>query len=123
MTDVPWASWNLSRFQIRYLARETYKRSDSRSNSDWIRYRCGIQSTDESARMKSITKQQAQEFKDRWKFVNDFIAQQIRNTPAEVKLQQASAMFIVGKSRSPADLAEEQEVRDRWRLLKQKANV
>ena len=73
--------------------------------------------------MESITKQQAHEFKERWRFVNDFIAQQIRNTPAEVKLQQLSVMFIVGQSRSPAFLAEEQEVRNRWRLLKQKANV
>jgi len=73
--------------------------------------------------MKSITKQQAHEFKDRWKLVNDFIAQEIRNAPGEVKLQQLSAMFIVGQSRSSAFLAEEQEVRHRWRLLKQKTNV
>ena len=73
--------------------------------------------------MKSITKQEALEFKDRWKFVNDFIAHQIRNTPANIKLQQLSAMFIIGQSRSPAFLAEEQEVRNRWSLLKQKANV
>jgi lipoate-protein ligase B len=70
--------------------------------------------------MKALTKQQAQEFKARWKLVNDFIAQEIRNTPAEIKLQQLSALFIVGKSRSPAFLAEEQEVRNRWCLLKQK---
>ena len=73
--------------------------------------------------MKSMTKQEAQEFKERWKFVNDFIAHETRNTPGEIKLQQLSAMFIIGKSRSPAFLAEEQEVRNRWRLLKQKANV
>jgi hypothetical protein len=73
--------------------------------------------------MKSITKQEAQEFKDRWKFVNDFIAQQIRNTPAEIKLQQLSVMFIVGQSRSSDFMAEEQEVQNRWRFLKQKANV
>ena len=79
--------------------------------------------SDESAAMKSITKQEAQEFKERWKFVNDFIAQEIRNTPAEIKLQQLSAMFIVGQSRSPAFLAEEQEVRNRWCLLKQKMNA
>lgn len=71
--------------------------------------------------MKSITKQQAHEFKARWKLVNDFIAQEIRNTPPEIKLQKLSALFIVGKSRSPAFLAEEQEVRDRWCLLKQKS--
>ena len=73
--------------------------------------------------MKSITRQEALEFKGRWKFVNDFIAHQIRNTPGDIKLQQLSAMFIIGQSRSPAFLAEEQEVRNRWRLLKQKANV
>jgi hypothetical protein len=72
--------------------------------------------------MKSITKQEAHEFKDRWKFVNNFIAHQIRNTPAETKLQQLSSMFIIGQSRSPDFLAEEQEVRNRWRLLKHKNN-
>ena len=73
--------------------------------------------------MKSITKQEAQEFKERWKLVNEFIADEIRNTPPEIKLQQLSSMFIVGQSRSPAFLAEEAEVRNRWCLLKQKANV
>lgn len=38
--------------------------------------------------MKSITKQEAHDFKERWKFVNDFIAHEIRNTPAEIKLKQ-----------------------------------
>ena len=76
-----------------------------------------------STAMKSITKQEALEFKDRWQLVNNFIAHQIRNTPAETKLQQLSAMFIVGQSRSIAFLSEQQEVRNRWRLLKQKANV
>lgn len=73
--------------------------------------------------MNTITKQEAHEFKDRWKFVNQFIADQIRNTPAEIKLQQMSVMFMLGRSRSAAFLAEELEVRNRWRLLKQKANV
>ena len=73
--------------------------------------------------MKSITKQEAQDFKNRWKFVNDFIADEIRNTPGEIKLEQLSAIFIVGQSRSPKFLAEEQEVRNRWRLLKQRTNV
>jgi hypothetical protein len=75
------------------------------------------------AAMKTITKQEAQEFKDRWEFVNNFIAHEIRNTPPEIKLQQLSVMFIIGESRSPVSLAEEQEVRNRWRFLKQKANV
>ena len=73
--------------------------------------------------MKSITKQEAHDFKERWKLVNDFIAHEIRNTPPEIKLQQLSAMFIIGQPRSPAFLAEEQEVRNRWCFLKQKANV
>ncbi len=73
--------------------------------------------------MKSLTKQEAQEFKERWRFVNHFIADQIRNTPAEIKLQQLSVMFIIGQRRSPVFLAEEQEVRNRWLFLKQKANV
>jgi hypothetical protein len=71
--------------------------------------------------MKSITKQEAHDFKERWKIVNDFIAHEIRNAPPEIKLQQLSVMFIIGQPRSPAFLAEEQEVRDRWCFLKQKA--
>jgi hypothetical protein len=39
------------------------------------------------------------------------------------QLQQLSVMFIIGQSRSPVSLAEEQEVRNRWRFLKQKAHV
>jgi len=73
--------------------------------------------------MKSITKQEAHEFKERWKLVKNFIAHQIRNTPPETKLQQLSVMFVIGRRRSTAFLSEEQEVRNRWRLLKQKANV
>ena len=42
---------------------------------------------------------------------------------AEIKVQQMNAMFNVGQSRSHVSLAEEQEVRNRWRLLKQKADV
>lgn len=70
-----------------------------------------------------MTKREAHEFKDRWKFVNHFLSRQIRNTPPEIKLQQMSAMFIIGSGRSPILTAEEEEVRDRWRFLKQKANV
>jgi hypothetical protein len=42
---------------------------------------------------------------------------------AEIKVQQMNAMFSLGQSRSHVSLAEEQEVRNRWRLLKQKADV
>jgi len=59
--------------------------------------------------MKSMTKQEAHDFKERWKFVNDFIPQEIRTTPPEIKLQQLSVMFIIGQPRSPALLAEQQE--------------
>jgi hypothetical protein len=45
--------------------------------------------------------------------VNNFISDQIRNTPAEIKVQQMNAMFSLGQSRSHVSLAEEQEVRNR----------
>jgi len=86
-------------------------------------FSAGYNQTTNGPVMKSITKQEAHQFKERWRFVNNFIADQIRNTPAEIKLQQLSVMFIIGQSRSPGSLGEEQEVRNRWRLLKQKANV
>ncbi len=61
--------------------------------------------------------------RERWRLVNNFISDQIRDTPAEIKVQQMNAMFSLGQSRSHVSLAEEQEVRNRWRLLKQKADV
>ena len=54
-------------------------------NSDWVRHLCGIQLPTTGTAMKTITKQEAHEFKDRWEFVNNFIAHEIRNTPAEIK--------------------------------------
>jgi hypothetical protein len=78
---------------------------------------------DKNLMMKAMTKQEAQDFKQRWEFVNDFIAEEIRNTPPGIKLQQLITMFSTVRSRSHASSAEEQGVRDRWCLVKQRANV
>ncbi len=66
-----------------------------------------------------MTKAEALEFQQRWQFVNDFIAEEIRTTRPEVRFQQLRTMIATahrfGRLRSATDTA---EVRERWLRLK-----
>lgn len=66
-----------------------------------------------------MTKEEALEYKQRWEFVNDFIAEEIRTTRPEVRFQQLRTMMATahrfGRLRSTTDAA---EVRERWLRLK-----
>ena len=66
-----------------------------------------------------MTKEEALEYKQRWEFVNDFIAEEIRTTRPEVRFQQLRTMFATahrfGGSGSETEVA---EVRERWLRLK-----
>jgi hypothetical protein len=70
--------------------------------------------------MKPMSRDEAREFKARWKFINSFISEEIRNTSPDVKLQQLRTIFSSGHL-FPAEANKEvDEVRARWILLKSK---
>lgn len=69
-----------------------------------------------------MTKEEAQQFKARWKLANDVIIEEARQTPASVKLHQLSLMYEAGQvlGWDNALREGEEEVRERWRLLREK---
>lgn len=72
-----------------------------------------------------MTGEEAREFKARWKMVNDFTAEEARRTPPEVKLRQLSLMYETALAFGWADALREgeEEVRERWRRLKEMQHV
>lgn len=72
-----------------------------------------------------MTKEEAHQFKARWKLVNDFNTEEARRAPLSVKLHQLALMYEAGQVFGwAAALKEgEEEVRERWRRLKEIQNV
>lgn len=68
-----------------------------------------------------MSKEQAREFKERWNFINAFIADEIRNTPPDVKLQQLRTVFDSTRLLGQDETTKEVDgVRARWILIKNK---
>ena len=71
-----------------------------------------------------MTKEEALEFKQRWQFVNDFIAEEIRTTKPEVRFRQLRTMIAtshhLGGQDSETEVA---EVRERRLQLKNQLNA
>lgn len=67
-----------------------------------------------------MTKEDALAFKQRWQFVNAFIADEIRTTSPEVRLQQLRTMIATALRLSPSSstINATDEVRERWLRLK-----
>ncbi len=71
-----------------------------------------------------MTKEEALEFKNRWQFVNDFIAEEIRTTPPEIRFRQLRTMIATAHRLREPDLPDgSAEARERWRLLKERLNA
>lgn len=73
-----------------------------------------------------MTKEEALEFKQRWEFVNDFIAKEIRATPPAVRLRQLRTMIATAHRLRQPDAAADAaklEVRNRWLLLKDRMHA
>lgn len=72
-----------------------------------------------------MTRQEALEFKQRWQFVNDFIAEEIRTASPEVRFKQLRTMIATAhrfrQSESATDPAA--EVRERWLRLKERLHA
>jgi hypothetical protein len=74
--------------------------------------------------MAMMSREEAREFKTRWRLVNEFIAAEIRNTPPEIKLKQLCTMFNSAYLFRDTDTSEEiEEVRSRWKLLKERLHA
>ena len=73
-----------------------------------------------------MTREEALQFKQRWQFVNDFIAEEIRTIHPEVRFQQLRTMIATAhRLRQPnaARDAATAGVRERWRLIKERLHA
>jgi hypothetical protein len=72
-----------------------------------------------------VTREEAFQYIDRWRLVEETTSEELRQTPVEVKLRQLAVMVEAAHSLGWVDdlRAGEEEVRERWRLLKERMNV
>jgi hypothetical protein len=73
-----------------------------------------------------MTKEEAQQFRARWKLVNEATIEEARQTSASVKLHQLALMYEAGQLLGWDDeqrSKEKEEVRERWRLLREKLHA
>jgi hypothetical protein len=68
-----------------------------------------------------MTTEEARQFKARWKLVNDFTDEEARRTPPEVRLRQTALLYEAAQTFGWADALREgeEDVRERWRRLKE----
>ncbi|HYY93344.1 MAG TPA: hypothetical protein VE713_02410 [Pyrinomonadaceae bacterium] len=67
-----------------------------------------------------MTKEEAQQFKARWKLANDFTDEEVRRMMPEEKLRQVALLYELGQALGwPDDSEEVAKVRERWRRLKE----
>lgn len=72
-----------------------------------------------------ITKEQARQFKARWKLVNEIVLEETRRTSVERKLQQLAVMYDAGCAfgwRAAEREAEDAKARHIWCRLKKSHN-
>jgi predicted lipid carrier protein YhbT len=70
--------------------------------------------------------EEAIKFRERWRRVNAVLIEEARRTPVEVKLQQLAIMFEAARALGWTEKlreGEEEEIRERWRRLKEKYGV
>ncbi len=72
-----------------------------------------------------MTKEEAQQFKARWKLANAVTGEEVRRAPAIVKLHQLALMYEAGQALGWTDALKngEEEVRERWRQLREKLHA
>ena len=76
-----------------------------------------------SLRSGAMTKEEALQFVERWRVVNGVISEEIRTTPPDVKARQIAAMFQAAKALSLNLPEDDDQVVERWRLLKEPYHV
>lgn len=73
----------------------------------------------------AVTKEEALQFKERWKLMNEFAIEEARHTPLSVKLHQLALMYEAGQALGWTEMTREseEEVCERWRHLKEKLHA
>ncbi|HEV3468210.1 MAG TPA: hypothetical protein VG148_02740 [Pyrinomonadaceae bacterium] len=68
-----------------------------------------------------MDREEARQFKARWRLVNEYTAEEARAAPAALKLRQLSVMCEAARGFNWGDAlrAGEEEVRERWRRLRE----
>jgi hypothetical protein len=80
--------------------------------------------TQDIAGAMPMTKEEAHQFKERWKLVSEVTIEEARRTPVSVKLHQLALMYEAGQMLDWDDsLKEDEEVRERWRRLKENSRL
>ncbi len=71
-----------------------------------------------------MIKEDILQYKERWRLANEAITEDLRHTPVEVKLRQLAVMFEAAHSLGWSDRLRqgEEDVRQRWRLLRERLN-
>jgi hypothetical protein len=74
------------------------------------------------SRHKKMTKEEATAFKDRWRRVNEFIDEELRNTSPEVKLKQLSGLYNTAVFLGWLEKLREgeEEIWSRWQKLRER---
>ena len=72
-----------------------------------------------------MTKDEAREYEARWRLVNSFLAEEARHISISDKLRQLALMYEAGQTLGwDSALKEgEEEVRERWRCLRERCHV
>jgi len=72
-----------------------------------------------------MNREEALKFREQWQLVNDALVEEVRRTPVEIKLRQLAVMVeaahVLGWTEKLRE--GEEEVRERWRQLKEKYRV
>lgn len=72
-----------------------------------------------------MTKEEARQFRERWNLVNKATIEEARHTPISVKLHQLELMYEAGQTLGWTEALREgeEEVRERWRRLKERLHA
>ena len=75
-----------------------------------------------SAAGKTMTKEEAQLYKERWRLVNEVTIEEARRAPASLRLRQLAMLFAAGQDLGWQERmrAGEEEVHARWQRLRAK---
>jgi hypothetical protein len=73
--------------------------------------------------MGIMTKEEAREFKERWRLVNEFTNQEARRRTVSGRLRDLEILYQFGQEIGWVNRDDDEDVRERWNRLREKAGV